>query len=105
MALPKCLVCNQQLSKYSAKRCKPHAKAGVLNQNWKGGKPNCLDCDKKIDRRAKRCKSCTQKKRDPQTRVILKGEDSWMFGKYGWKSYIFIKDSLDEQEILRKVSK
>lgn len=33
------------------------------NPNWKGGKPNCLDCNKKLSQRSyKRCKSCSQTK-------------------------------------------
>lgn len=35
-------------------------KSGEKSSNWKGGKPNCIDCGKKLaTRKAKRCRSCT----------------------------------------------
>ena len=35
---------------------------GNKNPSWKGGKPNCLDCNKQlVDYRSKRCGSCAVK--------------------------------------------
>ena len=76
-----CMDCNAKVSTYTVKRClfcaaKYRAsiyknpmtgKFGSLNPNFKGGKPNCLDCGKQLSTRGsksayyKRCMKCKAK--------------------------------------------
>lgn len=49
--------------------------AGSKHPNWKGGKPNCIDCDKKLSMRGyKRCHSCNGK--------LHRGISHYFFGKH-----------------------
>lgn len=79
--LPLCIRCSKKLSTYGGQLCKSCVNRGELNRNYKGGQPKCLDCEKIISYHAKRCKSCGQKNRDPQTRVMPKGINHPNYGK------------------------
>lgn len=75
--------------------------SGELNPSWKGGLPNCVDCDKKMSvRKAKRCHSCAMK--------LISGENHYLWGKkrpemsgekhFNWKGGI---SSVNEKERVR----
>jgi len=63
-----CPDCGIKLKSYPAKYCLPcsckHRKlpdnSGENHYRWKGGKPRCLDCNKEITHKAKRCSSCAK---------------------------------------------
>ncbi len=86
-----CINCHKNIShyiwKYGNKRCRSCAKKGKLNPNfgnpkklikqstsqWKGGLPNCIDCEKKLnDYRSKRCKQCAGKKHSKWLKKLFK---------------------------------
>jgi len=56
-----CVDCNKEL-KYNAERCKECSLKWNIKErrwNWKGGKPYCIDCSKKVKNMyAKRCAIC-----------------------------------------------
>lgn len=73
---------------------------GENSSRWKGGKPNCLNCDKKISSYSKRCKTCMI--------IFLVGENSpsWRGGKTSinhrlrnskeyklWRTAVFERDN------------
>ena len=71
-----------QRAKLEGRFSSPPIHYGINNYNWIGGKPKCLDCQKTIAYRSKRCKSCGQKNRDLKTQVHLRGINHPMFGKH-----------------------
>ena len=74
-------------------------KKGKLNINWKGGKPNCLDCGKKLaSRQSKRCNSCGQKGKNNSGKGKnshkWKGENAryetkhqWLYNNFGQPNF------------------
>jgi len=54
------------------------------NPNWKNGKPNCVDCGKKLKNyKAKRCQKCNNSSKEftERTSKKLKGRIPWNIGK------------------------
>jgi hypothetical protein len=63
MKIKYCISCKKQLSKMAyligTKHCKKCAKKGKLNNQYKGGKPRCKNCNKLLSSyNSKMCKSC-----------------------------------------------
>lgn len=78
-----CKDCKKELKNRYALRCKSCASKGENNPNHKHGKYSklfknyCIDCGKRIDRRAKRCCSCSNrlnrlnKKHNKKTKLLI----------------------------------
>jgi len=59
-----CKKCNKNRPKRNSEfcsiTCRNSFRVGKKSDTWKGGKPNCVDCGKKLSRyNAKRCRSCS----------------------------------------------
>lgn len=74
--LPSCSVCGKKLSGEDHITCTEHKNIrGENSHSWKGGKPKCIGCGKRLKSyKAKRCKSCETKYRHEQGLLLIKSK-------------------------------